>query len=341
MTETTPKTPSASATATATATATASLQTLPFSLASFTFHLTARETIQLPEYKGSAFRGGFGHVMKKVCCLAPSGRMCENCQLPASCAYAYIFETPLTDPSQAPIQATNLPHPFVILPPITTREIIHAGEKLGFGLTLIGKGIDFLPYFIYAFDELGRSGIGRGRGRYQLERVTDAFTGTEIYSHATKTLAGDFTTKQFADLFAETTDWDARQIALNFITPTRVTDQNQLAEKLPFDLLARGLFRRASLLAKIHCGGEWKLDYGAILEFARSQVRLAKSELYWQDWERYSNRQQRRMKLGGFVGQVQYEGDLKPFLPLILLGHYIHLGKNTTFGMGKFEIVRR
>jgi CRISPR-associated endoribonuclease Cas6 len=258
--------------------------------------------------------------------------------MPTQCAYAYIFETPHTGASPAPIRATNLPHPFVILPPLTTREIIHTGEPLAFQLTLIGKGIDFLPYFIYAFDELGRSGIGRGRGRYRLERVADNLGDQDVYLGATKTLSGDFAVKSFSDIVAETHAWNPQQIALRFLTPTRILDQNKTAQTLSFDMLIRGLLRRASLLAKIHAGQEWALDYGAILEAARTQVRLTHSELHDQSWEHYSNRQQRRMRFDSFIGTVRYEGELTPFLPFIQLGHYIHLGKNTTFGMGKYEV---
>jgi len=331
------KTTPVSATASATATATAAAPA--FSLAAFTFHLTAKETIQLPEYKGSALRGGFGHVMKKVCCVLPPGQCDQRCQLGNQCAYAYIFETPQDGSANANIIATNLPHPFVILPPLTKRELIHAGEALTFQLTLIGKGIEFLPYFVYAFDELGRTGIGRGQGRYQLERVTDNFNQNEIYSRRTKTLKSDFTTRQFSDLIAETQTQNPQNLTLQFITPTRILDNDKTARTLSFDLLMRGLLRRASLLAKIHCGQEWQLDYRAIVDAARAQVRLTHSELRDHSWERYSNRQQRRMRFDSFIGTVQYEGTLQPFLPYILLGHYIHLGKNTTFGMGKYEIV--
>ena len=47
------------------------------------------------------------------------------------------------------------------------------------------------------------------------------------------------------------------------------------------------------------------------------------------------------MLLGGFVGRATFTfdgADLEQFLPLILLGKYIHVGKGTSFGLGKYEI---
>jgi len=42
-------------------------------------------------------------------------------------------------------------------------------------LVLIGKAIEFLPYFIFAFAEMGRHGIGVDRGRYKIDSITDQF----------------------------------------------------------------------------------------------------------------------------------------------------------------------
>lgn len=310
---------------------------LPF--AAFKFHLIARDRLYLPAYKGSALRGGFGAAFKKVCCVSANKKYCNDCQLNTNCAYAYVFETPQTSAYRANIAATNLPHPFVILPPLSRKETLEPGESLTFGLTLIGRGIDFLPYYVFAFDELGRMGLGRQRGRYRLELVTND-EDQEIYHFNHGTLSADFKTRDFDDLMTAIPAADQPQVTLQFLTPTRITDKNQLTKDLKFDLLIRNLLRRGSLLAQIHSPtfGPWQLDYGAVLEYARSNVQLIKSQLIWYDWERYSNRQQRRMFFGGFIGQVVYQGDLGPFFPLLRLGHHLHVGKYTTFGMGHYVL---
>ena len=43
------------------------------------------------------------------------------------------------------------------------------------------------------------------------------------------------------------------------------------------------------------------------------------------------------MLMGGMVGFITYEGELAEFLPLVEFCEKVHLGKQTTFGLGKFH----
>jgi len=42
--------------------------------------------------------------------------------------------------------------------------------------------------------------------------------------------------------------------------------------------------------------------------------------------------------MGGLTGSITYEGDLEEYLPLIEFCAKVHLGKQTTFGMGRFTV---
>jgi hypothetical protein len=43
------------------------------------------------------------------------------------------------------------------------------------------------------------------------------------------------------------------------------------------------------------------------------------------------------MKMGGFVGEVEFSGVDEKFLPVLALGELLHVGTGTTMGLGKLE----
>ncbi len=286
-------------------------------------------------------------------------------------------------------------------PPLETKRVYEPDEEFVFHLVLVGKALDYLPYFIYAFDELGRVGLGRGKGKYTLEAVawldaagsavpvydgrrkvlTDSFSplslsqlsvsdsGSQLLAVQTKALAavrsepfasvrperrrGAPKSKDAQDRLraSEVEERDVRHanescydsspspvtISVSFLTPTRLKYENQLTTGCEFHVFFRNLVRRIALLDYFHCGEEFPPERREFVDRARA-VETVASDLHWVDWERYSNRQQTRMRLGGFVGQVTYRGDFTEFFPYLLLGTYTHVGKGATFGLGSIAV---
>lgn len=311
------------------------LQLLPLQIT-----LRAQTLIQLPRYKGSALRGGFGAVFKETVCIVEH-RDCGRCLLRARCAYPYVFDTPVPHGATRMRKYEAAPHPFVVLPPLERKTSYQPGETLAFGWTLIGRGADYLPYFIYAFERLGeRYGLGKGRGRFSVEAVRWLAPEGEpvvIYQGAEQTLQETYRLLTVQDLgvLADTGPGDS--LTLHFLTPTRLVYKGSLTDSLDFHVLLRVLLRRVSNLTYFHCGTDLQLDFRGLIA-AAEQVQTVSSHLWWYDWDRYSSRQDVRMKLGGFLGQVTYRGDLRPFLPLLQLGSFVHVGKGTSFGLGKYVI---
>lgn len=80
-----------------------------------------------------------------------------------------------------------------------------------------------------------------------------------------------------------------------------------------------------------------EIDFKGLIEKARV-VRQGASDIHWFDWKRYSTRQEEWMSLGGVTGTVSYEGDLSEFMLFLRLGEYVHVGKGTSFGLGRYSI---
>lgn len=292
--------------------------------------------IILPIYKGSTFRGGFGNAFKKVVCTLKN-KECKDCILKEKCIYSYVFET--SPPSDTAIMRKyeKAPHPFIIEPPDDKRQYYNSSDEIRFNLILIGRAIDYLPYFVYTFEELGNIGIGKGRGGFELRDVS--CDGKTIYDSKNKTL-NSFKASTL-NLESETLNSKSPNPSfstLNFLTPARILYNGHLISDIEFHIFIRHLIRRIALLAYFHCGIDtsgW--DFKGIIERAK-EIKVKESRLNWYDWERYSARQDARMKMGGFIGDITFEGNIEPFMPLIRAGEVLHIGKGTSFGLGKYKI---
>lgn len=123
-------------------------------------------------------------------------------------------------------------------------------------------------------------------------------------------------------------------IKLQLSTPLRLKYHNNLKAELPFHVLVRAMLRRISSLLESHDGSEPALDYRGMVSRAE-KVTTEQSDLSWFDWRRYSNRQEQEMLMGGMIGSIEYRGKLSEYLPLIKFCERVHIGKQTTFGLGK------
>lgn len=289
----------------------------------------------LPYYKGSTFRGVFGHAMKKVVCVLKR-QECRQCLLNQRCVYTLVFETSdFTKPPEGS-KIASVPHPFVIEPPLMTQTHFAEGSAFDFHLILFGEVNHNLPYFIYAFDQMGKLGIGRRikgkRGQFALDTVK--VNGQVIYSNDDQTLK---TSDPLHSLnLSEPKDCPEETFRLRLVleTPLRFKFGNRLMADLPFHVLVRVMLRRISALFNCYGAGELPLDYQGLVRRAEA-VRMADSTLEWFDWRRYSQRQERGMLMGGVMGSVTYEGKIGEYMPLIDFCTKVHLGKQTSFGLGK------
>ena len=318
------------------------LQSLRF--AKFSLLLEATEDLHLPEYKGSTLRGGFGNALKKAVCMTKTFD-CPPCLLKQTCHYISIFEPKVSKTVAVLLRiGRDAPHPFVLEPPLTEQHEFKKDGQFTAGLVLIGKAIDLLPSMIYAFTVFGeRVGLGRSRGKFAVCQVTDA-EGNKVYDGKTQTLKDScriFTFQEFSDL-----PHTSPRLALNFVTATRIMTSYanrsrhlvRLREADDFWTLLETLYHRLVTLSSLYCGSGI-LDYSQHrLPLKSTPLSLVESSIRWQDWERYSNRQNTQMKLGGFVGRATFEGEFESFLPLLRIGEHLHVGKNTSFGLGQYEL---
>lgn len=301
----------------------------------YTFQCRFKSLASLPEFKGSTLRGGFGHALKRISC-ALRRQDCSTCLLFETCAYAFLFEVKKALPYESKcLRVAQRPHPYVIVPPDDTKRAYEADDPFSFDFILFGRANDYLPHILYAVREMGQNGIGKTtkcEGLFEIEKVLQGdqtiFTGDILDTNSPL--------QQVSLNMLSASDPD--KITFHCQTPLRLKYINELQASLPFHLVIRAALRRVSMLETVYGNGAPDLDFKGIAARATS-IKTTDSDCRWIEIERYSNRQRSAMKFGGVLGSLVYKGEgLAEFLPLLHYCEVTHLGKQTSFGLGKIVV---
>ena len=99
------------------------------------------------------------------------------------------------------------------------------------------------------------------------------------------------------------------------------------------DAIIRSVKRRIYMLDCFEgIDGEEAFDHNYLLPVIRHQ------EVRRRAVRRYSTRKQSAMYLNGIQGEIELEQLEPETLGLLLAGELIHIGKNTSFGFGKYSM---
>ncbi|MFN7962425.1 MAG: CRISPR system precrRNA processing endoribonuclease RAMP protein Cas6 [Thermoanaerobaculia bacterium] len=301
------------------------------------FTLASVGEAELPPYHGSLLRGAFGHGLRSLACSFGPQQLCGRCPLARACAYARLFEPfGATEPDPYLAGRPCAPRPFVV-EPLGGPGRLRPGAPLRFDLLLFGSAAELLPFAVLAVERMAAAGLGARRFPFRLAAVafeTQQGTFAPLARDPARPWALEALPRPLAPRLGP-----CERLTLHFATPTRLKLEGSFQTPRSFAELAERMLRRSLELGHFYApGGVPSWEIAPLLAKAR-RVRTAESRLHWQDWQRYSNRQGRKIELGGFVGTLELEGELGPFLPLLEQAEVLHVGKATTFGLGKVEVV--
>lgn len=308
------------------------IETFSLPLARYRLEFEVKTPLHLPAYAGSTLRGAWGSALRAASCMTRQPA-CEGCPLIATCPYAAIFETrPPRDGTPSLQDFSQVPKPYVIEPPAMGECDYRPGERLAFHIVLAGHALDQLPLVLWAHVKAFRRGVGRGDGTAEIVRVVhEGQAETVILEGPEDSILEHETAVPPALTFHDA-------VTLRFHTPLRLQTNGRraTAEEYTARRLLMALVRRIALLCEFHGPGRLDLDFSGLARLAESIE--SRKRLTWQDWTRYSSRQKQKMDLGGVVGEWTLAGDLSPFAPFLHLGQWLHVGKETTFGMGRYTL---
>lgn len=298
-------------------------------------HFTAAflEDTRLPVDKVSALRGGMGEMLLRANCVRD--RRCENCDFEPECI---VQRTIYTKYEIVPRFVTTNDSIGYILECENYQQEFVAGDFLQFNLLLFGKAIVYFHQYMQAFAALGREGLGKNHARYGIVSVTNTqneplLADNAIYmqNYRIQTIA------EYVKYRLGHFHWEDCQNRLVFHVPVTLKYQGKFLEEYHMETIWNAVLRRIYMLECFE-GMEYTIyDLEGLKNFALPDVVGQKARRV--SVRRYSSTQDRKMLLSGIKGYAQLDMIPAQILPALFAGELIHIGKNTSFGFGRYSVV--
>ena len=124
------------------------------------------------------------------------------------------------------------------------------------------------------------------------------------------------------------------KVKVSFPLPVSIKKDGKILHVIAFDSFMRSFFRRLSLLEYFHNNGTGEYPFGNLLKILPN-VKIDEISLSYKRIPRYSTRQKQKIYLEGVIGTIIYKNVPGAFLSYIRTMEDLHIGKNTSFGLGK------
>lgn len=286
----------------------------------------------LPVYKTSALRGGMGEMLLRSNCIAD--RDCDNCGFERECI---VRRTMYSQMEIQPSFMTSGDSVGYVIECEDYHEQFSVGARMQFNLILFGKTIVYFSQFLNAFYALGMSGIGKEQAKFRIVSVTGT-TGVPILE-GNDVVMSNYQIKPISDYVAyrrKQLGELSERFLIRLKSPLSIKFRGNELSEFNAEAFIESACRRIYMLdcfegiqTSIH-----EMDY--IEAISVPKVISANSRKV--SVRRYSDRHGSAMYLRGFEGTVLLEGVSEDLMDILLAGELLHIGKNTSFGFGRYRV---
>lgn len=290
------------------------------------FGLCLLEDTMLPKNKVSAIRGGIGEMLLQANCIRD--RNCEKCDFAGECI---VRRTMYSQFEEKPDFITSGESVGYVLECENYEEEFREGEILNFQLLLFGKTIVYFSQFVQAIYQLGTVGIGRNHSCYEIAYIRNTL-GKDILRE------NNICMEQYKVLtlwdyvgyrLRQNQKWENR---IRFKTPVTLKYQGEFQQNLSAQAVVPAVFRRIYIM---DCFEGLKCE---MLGWDAPLPEVLQEYSYPIFVYRYSSTQNKKMPLKGIRGEMQLSRIPEKLLPILLAGEVLHIGKNTSFGFGRYHV---
>jgi hypothetical protein len=303
------------------------------------FTVRPLESIVFGDQSGPALRGALYQALSENFCSEREGPITPDHQ--SRCPVCWLLAA---EDDQAK-RGHDIPRPLTVEPP--TGHLYHRDERFTFGFTLIGRAQNLFPYLARAVQKMGNNGIGKGRGRFKLEMISEYTplldTKRDLMSEnmvQQPTLQITSSRVQEAAVAAQ-----PEYATLKLLTPLRLIAADRLVKCPDPPIFIQRLFERCQSLVTYYAETDslppresW-LEAMVELKEHATQLVTAYDDTEWLDAWSGSRRNHQYTPIGGLVGVFRWEGDLTALRPWLLWGQSLHVGKDAVKGNGWYQVM--
>ena len=254
-----------------------------------------------PFFIGSMLRGTLGYGLKDVVCINPSFQ-CSKCFTKQTCLFYEFYEE------------KNSFHKFRF-------DFELNLKNLDFSIYLFDNKINDISSILMALKNmLEKNGLGKDREKFEILKVQ--FNDKDIF------INNQFNLDNCQPLELKDGNY-SKNIKLKFITPLRIKENNNFARRdIKLETILKSIKYRLSQLKNLD---DRRLNFIPTYD-------IQKKDILFSDFQRYSNRQDTKMNIGGLIGEIEYHNLDKDSYNLLKIGEIIGVGKSTVFGLGKIKL---
>lgn len=291
----------------------------------FTLELT--EDAKLPRQKASALRGGMGEMLLRINCIRD--RRCDQCPYESECIVRRIMYSKMR--TQPEFMSAGDSVGYVICCE-DYRENYHAGDKLEFSMILFGRMAVYFGQILQAFQYLGYQGIGKEKAKFRIIHVTnskrqDILDGQNVFMERVAT-------QRIADYVAYRKKKKAVGGSVNLVlqTPLAIKSQGEQLKQVEAEAFFKAITRRLYML---NCYEKYDVKAA---DDSNTIPFLTMQSVKQMTVNRYSTTHDNRIGLEGIIGECRLENVSEKNLELLYAGELVHIGKNTSFGFGRYTV---
>lgn len=294
------------------------------------YSLELLEDTELPANKASMLRGGMGEMLLRMNCIGD--RDCKQCQFESECL---VRRTMYSRMEITPAFMSSTDSVGYVLDCENYERSFRAGDTIEFTLMLIGRTIVYFSQFLQAFQYLGAYGVGRNRSRYRIKSLT-ATRGEPILDNNNIYMA-NLKVMHVADYvrYRWGKTGPAGHIVLH--TPMTIKHQGEQMRHLNAEAMLVACERRLYILNCYEGIDAGRIDWrGHVPEMTERRIVERSVPRFSSTHAAEGNG---HMAWHGIIG----DGDLcnvdDTARALLLAGELLHIGKNTSFGFGRFTLI--